>query len=266
MSPRTNDRTPDRILERIAAGDLPPDRLAAARAKLASEPDGEARLAALEADNAKTLQALPPADVAREVERRFASQARIDTALAAARRRTTFAIFMPLAAATAALALYVRPDPAVEPAVQVETPDEIRFKGDPALYVYRSGRGEPEQLHDGDTAKAGDTLQLKYVAGGRGFGVVLSIDGRGSVTLHHPAQVGGSTALKEGTVAIDRAYRLDDAPAFERFFFVASPRPLDVREVLARAERAAHAPDPESATLFDPAEANEASVLLRKAP
>ncbi|RKH16442.1 ActD-like protein, partial [Corallococcus sp. CA047B] len=42
-------RTPDWLLERIALGELPPDELAAARARLDQEPDGPSRLAALEA-------------------------------------------------------------------------------------------------------------------------------------------------------------------------------------------------------------------------
>ncbi|MFP2931254.1 ActD-like protein, partial [Pyxidicoccus sp. 3LG] len=51
-------RTPEWLLERIALGELPPEELAAARARLAQEPDGPSRLAALEADSRATLERL----------------------------------------------------------------------------------------------------------------------------------------------------------------------------------------------------------------
>jgi len=269
MGTRSNDRTPDWLLERIVLGELPPDRLAAARARLAAEPDGTARLAAIEADNARTLAGQPPDAVAREVERRAASQVRIDAARATSRRRTAFTIFMPLAAATAALALYVRPGVSMDPAVHGETPDEIQIKGDdvPRLFVYRSAKGDPELLSDGAVTKAGDTLQLRYASVGRPYGVVLSIDGRGSVTLHHPAQVGGSTALvKEGTASIERAYQLDDAPRFETFYFYASPRPIDVPDLLDKAARAARDANGDDLHPVQHPDVNVTTVHLRKAP
>ena len=56
----------------------------------------------------------------------------------------------------------------------------------PALRLYRRVAGADQLLRDGATARPGDLLQLAYAAGGETHGVILSIDGAGSVTLHFP--------------------------------------------------------------------------------
>ena len=43
--------------------------------------------------------------------------------------------------------------------------------------------------------RPGDVLQLSFVSGGRSHGAVLSIDGRGSVTLHAPESPTGAMQL-----------------------------------------------------------------------
>ena len=94
-----------------------------------------------------------------------------------------------------------------------------------------------ERLETGDQADEGDLLQLSYLAAGRSHGVILSIDGRGAVTLHWPDRRGGATALvPSGEVRLDHAYELDDAPGFERFFLVTGADALDVNAILDAAE------------------------------
>lgn len=83
-------------------------------------------------------------------------------------------------------------------------------------------------------------LQLSYTAGDAKYGVIFSVDGRGSITWHLPAGYrGGSRAAPaldaQGQVVLPSAYELDDAPGFERFFLVYSSVPFDVSDV----ERAA---------------------------
>lgn len=51
-------------------------------------------------------------------------------------------------------------------------------------------------LADGAMARPGDLLRLGYSAVDRPFGAILSIDGRGTVTLHLPAN--GPTAAPLG--------------------------------------------------------------------
>ena len=62
--------------------------------------------------------------------------------------------------------------------------------------------------------------------GGR-FGVLLSIDGAGHVTLHLPESAARRRrADAQGEIRLPSAYELDDAPAFERFLLVTSAAPF----------------------------------------
>lgn len=262
-----DERVPDLLLERLAAGELPPAEAAAVRRRLETESGGAARLEALQRSNEEILAALPPAVVAREVLRRKASADRA----AAARRpvKRGLYVFLPVLAAAGAFAVSTAAPPPPDDPGALEGPDTTRVKGAceaPCLLVYREGEQNPQRLRDGDAARPADHLQLGYQSVGRPFGVVLSIDGRGAVTLHHPERVGESQALvKAGTGTIPRAYQLDDAPRFERFFLVTSATPLDVGSVLDAARRLAQ--DPQAAdrgALALPGAAEQTSVLLRK--
>ena len=68
----------------------------------------------------------------------------------------------------------------------------------PALLLYRKSGDAERILRDGDTARAGDRLQLAYIPGEQTHGVILSIDGAALVTLHFPEKADGSTALRRG--------------------------------------------------------------------
>ena len=124
------------------------------------------------------------------------------------------------------------------------TEEPVRIKGlAPRLHLHRQrkGGGGVEQLHDGSMAREGDLVQISYVAAGNRHGVVVSLDGSGVVTLHHPERPELSpTLVAHGEHALDHAYELDDAETFERFVFVTSgDESLDPSVVLAAARRLA---------------------------
>src|SRR5262249_16204658 len=65
-------------------------------------------------------------------------------------------------------------------------------------------------------------------AGGHGYGVIASVDGAGAVTLHFPFSEDAppqATAVARDTTTLPHAYALDDAPRFERFFFLIANHP-----------------------------------------
>jgi anti-sigma-K factor RskA len=121
--------------------------------------------------------------------------------------------------------------------------DETRLKGAaPHLLVFRKTATGAEELAPGSVARKGDVLQLSYVAGEAKYGVIFSVDGRGTVTWHVPPRyAGGALAAPaldpNGPALLPKAYELDDAPGFERFFLVYSSRPFQVADVerIARA-------------------------------
>ncbi|QSQ21163.1 ActD-like protein [Pyxidicoccus parkwayensis] len=262
-------RTPDWLLERIALGELPPEELAAARARLAEEPDGLQRLAALEADSRATLERLPPARVVREVAARAS---RKDAPSPSRRLAPAWGLLVP-ALATVALFIIARPDSVEDEdtrpvrTVSGDSVEPTRIKGlPPQLLVSRQAAAGPERLTDGAPAAAGDVVQMQYVAAGRRHGVVLSVDGRGSVTLHAP-EAGSPTSAElspSGTHMLPGAYELDDAPRFERFFLVVSDEPFALEPVLAAAKTLAEGPEARTAPLLLPEGLTQVSLTLEK--
>jgi hypothetical protein len=264
-------RTPDWLLERIALGELPPEELAAARARLASEPEGLERLARLESDDGATRAKLPPSEVAAEVARRRRGvEASRSVRAASPPRRWLPAVALGLPVTVGLVLLMVLsqrelPEEPHSPQAAVLL-DTTRTKGlEPKLLIHRQTQGEPEVLGDSARAARGDVLQLSYVSAGRRYGAVLSVDGRGSVTLHFPESPEGSPELRGGTVSLPSAYELDDAPAFERFFFVTSDAPFDVRTVLESARQLAQEPErARNAPLPLPEPLSQTSLTLEK--
>jgi hypothetical protein len=105
-----------------------------------------------------------------------------------------------------------------------------RAKGNgPKLFIYLKDGNNAVELENEATVKKDDLLQLSYVASGAQYGFILSIDGNGVVTSHFPDSGASSAKLTTtGEVPLDFAYQLDDAPAFERFFFITGSKPFTV--------------------------------------
>ena len=165
------------------------------------------------------------------------------------------------------LALFALREPSGCCATEQETaPVEARGLA-PHLAVDRKDEG---RLHPGAVVQPGDVVQVSYVAAGHDYGVVVSIDGRGGVTLHHPPRPQDVPRVKaRGEIPLNHAFELDDAPGFERFFFVtASGHPPEPEAVMDAARRLATAGfvaarvDP----LPLPEDLSQTSFLLRKAP
>lgn len=136
----------------------------------------------------------------------------------------------------------------------------------PRLEVHRShGGGGAEELREGAVAREGDLLQLSYVAAGRRYGAVVSVDGRGIVTLHWPEEGGPAAPLAQaGAVPLPHAYLLDDAPAFERFFLVTGDNAFDSATVVEAARRLAAAGRARQDPLPLPAGLDQRALLLVK--
>lgn len=116
-----------------------------------------------------------------------------------------------------------------------------RIKGG-ALTLYRRTDTGSETLADGDRVRTGDLIRVGYRAADQEYGTILSIDGRGAVTLHLPPSGARAVRLEHRkTVLLDRAYELDDAPLWERFYFITGQASFEVAPVIEAARRAAAA-------------------------
>ncbi len=250
-------------LERYLLGELPAADAERVRRAASEDPSVAARLEALEASNADILAAHPPAEVARLVEGRR----RIEAAARATRRprRGTLLLLAPAVAAAALVVLVTRHEAPPEdgrPPLVAQIPG---VKGDASLFVHRQMGAVTEELQNGAVAQPGDVLQVGYNPAGQPYGVIVSIDGAGSVTLHFPEDPAGSTALGKGKTVLPHAYELDAAPAFERFVLLSSDHPIAVSTVLARARTLAAKPDRAEKAPFALGLA-ETSFVLRKQP
>lgn len=253
-------------LERYLLGELDPAATAAVEAALAHDPQLAAQLAAMRAEDAAVRAAYPAGLIVPGLRAQLAT-----SRPSAAPRRAAFA-----GLAVAALAAFaLRPGSlptapgARAPAAVAAAPiiEDTVAKGDldAKLLVYRQVGAAIEPLTDGALAQAGDVIGLAYQAAGALHGVILSVDGRGGVTLHQPAQPEAGTALdRSGTINLSQGYQLDDAPAFERFVFVTGGAPIDVGAVLDAA-RALPPAAAREAPLALPPGLDQRSLWLRKA-
>jgi hypothetical protein len=225
-----NDRVPEWLLERLARNDLPADEAARVRARLATDPEGAARLEQLRQSDQEILQTLPTAVVAAEVKRRLARTS------SPARRPWILPVLT--LAAVGAMVVMVRPKTNSTTSTPGLTSDDIevtREKGlRPQILVYRKKSDHrADRLGVGATVRPSDVLQVAYVAAGRRYGVIVSLDARGTVTPHLPEALGPAVALSaQGETALPHAYELDDSPGFERFVLVTADSPFHANDVI----------------------------------
>lgn len=271
MSDESRREVPALLVEQLALGEL--DEAEARRVREALGDDGDRALARIEASNREILADYPPKKLAADIRRRLERE---QEAGGRSRRGWMPWVLAPTLVAAAAVAWVMVRTPedttlAVDDThaelVDDGQPELTRIKGavDPHLVIDRRTSAGHERLGAGEMVGEGDLLQLSYVPAGRREGVIVSIDGAGAVTLHHPAEPEGSPALDEGAeIPLGHSYELDDAPSFERFLFVTRDgQPPAVDEVLRAAEQLAR--DPKRAregTLELPGEGWEQHALI----
>ncbi len=230
-------------LERYALNELPLERAARIREALATDAALRDRVAALSAGESDVRGWLGAG-----------TRARLDAQPPAAAPRLLWA----MAAAAVILLAAVVARPLTWPA---EPAAADRVKGSAAsLIIYRQTPGGSEQLEAGSVAHAGDVIRIGYRVSDTAYGTILSVDARGVVTVHLPANAGTAPALASGErTLLGDAYELDDAPQWERFFIVTGTTPFLIDPVVAAARGGA-------ARLDLPPELTQSTFLLRKDP
>lgn len=250
MNDNEHKKVPQLWLEQAALDELSDASRAALQSRLGAE-ELAAQRAALLKSNAEILNELPSRRLVDAIQRRAQrakrqnrSQQWLSVAWSAASLVSIAALLIVLYDDFSHVGPTENQDGATN-----EAADTTRIKGlAPHLVVYRK-RGEGvERLADGAKARVGDELQVAYVAARQAHGVVVSIDGAGAVTMHLSLS-GQSAALNAPReTLLGESYRLDNAPAFERFFLVTAERAFDAvtveqaaRQLALDAARARHA-------------------------
>lgn len=268
---------PDWLVERAALDEIGPahrERIARADPRELAD-----RIAAVRAETAAELTHHPAGPAVAQIEAQVLAQARQRAELSEQQRRrlrrwlglATSALAIVVVVGLASRRAQVAPPGTATPAGQApDTADDesTRIKGAPRLAAFRLVGDQVERLTQDAIVSAGDIIQLRYTPVGQRHGVIASVDGAGVVTLHFPLHDDAppeATAMAPDTTALPNAYALDDAPRFERFFFVTAASPIDVREVLAAARSLARQGDSATASLELPAGLRQWSLRLRKA-
>jgi hypothetical protein len=226
-------KIPDLILEQYRLGELPRAEADRVSALLSEDPALRARHDALEQSDEEIARSYPAGWLAPRIRAR----------LPAPDAGGGFGWRVPLGVAAAAMLVIVAiplwTAPGRDPVSPVVTEDRIKGLL-PALTIYRRTASGTETLADGSVARPGDLLRVAYTGAGRTYGVILSIDGRGGVTLHLPPDGERAALLKNGhATPLDQAYELDDAPGWERFYFVTGETAFAVAPVMEAARKVA---------------------------
>jgi len=238
------ERVSDLSLEQYRLGELPAAAAEELAGRIDREPALAARLESLAASDAEILAAHPPGEAAAAIRRRLEAERHGEARRVRRLRPVRFSTFALPAAAAVLLSLTL-----VLVRERLVDGSGVRAKGiATALSAWRKTGGGAERLADGAVARAGDVVQLSYLAAGARYGVIVSIDGRGVVTFHLPEGWEGGSARSpaldgSGEVTLASAYELDDAPSFERFFLVYGEEPFAVSDAAGPARRLAARPD-----------------------
>lgn len=204
---------PQALLERYAAGDLPPEQQQHIAQQLAASADEQRRLDELRADSAAFLVKHPPGPLA--------------AALSPARRPRWLTALAPALAVAAVAVLAV-----VYRGTTINEPD-IGVKGAVSLTVWRqTPSGEPERLSPGAPLKAGDQLRFEVRAPRDGWVAVLSRDGAGAINTYYPPQGEIAARYLAAEPVLPGAIGLDDTTGTETLWVLFSERPFTLNEPL----------------------------------
>jgi hypothetical protein len=245
---------PDWKLERYLLEELDEAEMRRIRAAVEIDASLRARLEALQQSNLDIHQKYPPASMSERIREKLgqtaatgaahAGQTAIAATRAAAARtgrswRIPRIVLVPAAAlAVVAFSIFVLPD--LLPTGEQPHTEVTRIKGPGSqLHLFRKTAGGSQQLDDGESAAAGDLILLQYRSDENAWGAIVSVDGRGTITTHLPANGNEAAPFEPGRAHLmDYAYELDDAPRWEVFFFVTSASAFQVQTVIKALEAA----------------------------
>lgn len=234
---------PDWKLERYLTGDLPDSEMREIREMEATDEIFAGRVKMMREDNRAILKKMP---FERLSERLDAMPARSGNGLKGAGSNgagngvsftlVKFATAAALVLAVVTVALFSQReiavpaqsgaqvmDVAMADAVPAGDEGDTRIKGlEARIEVWKKTADSAVQMSNLDEAREGDEIQLRYSVPQKCFGLLFSMDGNGAITMHM-GDGDKAIALEPGKmVTLPYAYKLDNAPQFEKFFFLVS--------------------------------------------
>jgi hypothetical protein len=237
---------PEWVLERYILGELPDFKIKEIKTLLKEDLNLKEKLSNLEESNKKIIDKYPSGLMVGSIIKRLGQRRKTRGEEASPRK----VLFKRILIASPAIVLFLIFTWLVIPLLNGPD-DTTRIKGisnphlgKPHIIIHREHlQTGVEQLKNGAIANSGDLIQLAYLAEDQLFGMIFSIDGSGVVTLHFPNSENEPTVLQTNKkIYLPNSYELDNAPHFERFFFITSKEKFDVTEVLEQAKNLAKNP------------------------
>ena len=110
-----------------------------------------------------------------------------------------------------------------------DTDNGTRIKGMAAsLEVWKKTGDSAVQMVNLGDAFEGDEIQLRYRVPQKCFGMLFSMDGNGTITMHM-GEGDKAIELEPGKMTtLPFAYKLDNAPKFEKFFLLTSEKAFEI--------------------------------------
>lgn len=231
---------PDWKLERYLTGDLPDEEMRKIRNLEISDEVFAGRVRMFREDSRAILRKMPFETLS----------ARLDMAPSQANGRGSagsniikFAVAAALVLSVVTVALFsqkeITPSGAeqgagTDVAMLEDAGNDTRIKGmDARMEAWKKTDGGIAKLEDMSDAREGDEIQLRYSVPQKCYGLLFSMDGNGAITMHM-GDGDKAIALEPGKmVTLPYAYKLDNAPHFEKFFFLVSDTlfSIDVKNI-----------------------------------
>lgn len=231
---------PDWKLEKYLTGDLPAEEMREIREMEAADEIFANRVKMLREDNAAILKRLP----FEKLSEKIAAMPGRSNAGAGNMVRVNFKLVKFAAAAALVLAVMtvavfsqrslseqggtVLATAANTQVMEVAMADAsgddgVRIKGLSArMEVWKKTGDSAVQMENLGEAREGDEIQLRYAVAEKCFGLLFSMDGNGTITMHMGHE-NRAVELEPGKMTtLPFAYKLDNAPKFEKFFFMTS--------------------------------------------
>ncbi|MBN1410633.1 MAG: hypothetical protein JW969_07295 [Spirochaetales bacterium] len=262
----TTKSYPDLILEQFVLGELDAEKTRAIEKQMETDNMLKSRIEAIKKSNEAILSDYPSDVMAKQIINKWEFENRQTRKNRLTRKYVVRSLAVAAFVSCVLVAVFIGL-PVREGVTFPEWgTDTTQAKGGTAIKVYRKNGDRQELLKSGYRVKKDDQFQIKYIAGEQKYGVILSIDGWGNVSLHYPS----STIIKpildqKGEIPMSSAFELDNAPGFERFFFVTSKKEFAVKPLLTEAQKlASNSEQARTGSLQLPAEFKQISFILIK--
>ena len=247
---------PDWKLERYLTGDLPEGEMREIRELEKTDEIFAGRVKMMREDNAAILKKLPFERLSEKMDS-MSGRATVGSGrgtlasggsfisgkgMPAGFKLVKFAAAAALVLAVVSMALFsqreIGPDAGTQVAggaqvmdvAMVDAQDDgTRIKGlDARMEIWKKTGDSAVQMQNLDEAREGDEIQLRYSVPEKCFGLLFSMDGNGTITMHM-ADGSQAIALEPGKMTtLPFAYKLDNAPKFEKFFLLTSQKDFTI--------------------------------------